>query len=523
MKRAAIILCGQMRTFEFCIQTMHEYLFPYYDCDVFCTTQDCNCIKPRIYTTPTTVNQYVFFPIKYDIETKLKELLESRLKGFFVRKGIYKTSAENTGPDLVLRNNLGWADNFKEMQMSLQMAFDYEAQQGIAYDLFIKVRPDICFCSPFKIDNIANKTIYVHDLQPGFLWDAVFAMDPAMARHMHGFYDYYTNKAIKHGIDKCFRWLYNLNAEEQFLNYVTESGAKITNMGEIGYPFTWLIGDIKNAFSWYMRNLNFNQHWRARFKEYADECVKCVFDVRECMPVAIKNNLKCPKNKKRTALMLCGQLRDFEFCAQSLFDYLFPHYDIDVYVSTQDALCTKPRLAAGMARQYIVSPINPDKIKALLENVFGNRLKGVNIRRMYDNYINDQNPDLCFKTIDGANEVFTDIKECLQMCTPLCYDFYIHVRPDVVVGRPLNRLKQNTQFGNDLVIAMDHPTACTYVHGVLQPFYTTAYPIKWMVSDIKDEMQKNKRHLEYCAAWSAKIEEYTKEFQECIFDIKPQR
>ena len=532
--RVAIILCGQVRTLSTCIPTFHQYLFPCYQfCDVFCVTQDCNCIKPRIYTSHRTVNQYVFFPVKYDIEQLLKDTFQTRLKQVIIRKGIYESASKNCGSDLILKNSLGWADNFKEMKLGLTMAFEFSEKNNFKYDLYIKVRYDVCFCSHFKIENVMPNTMYVHNHKSEnnknekFLWDAVFGMDEILARHMCGFYDYYI-QATTVGLDKCFKWIYCLNAEEQLLNYVKSNDTQIVSIGDIGYPFTWLIGDIKNKMYWCQRQQNFNMYWQRYFTDYANKCVTTIVDVRELSPFDINSlyQIKSPKIlKKKIALMLSGQFRDYEICMSALIEYLIPHYDCDIYVSTQDACCIKPRLGHGVANQYVVVKADIENIKTYLNITFGNMIKNINIRKTYQNYIDDQDTNLIFNTIKGCEEIKTDMNINIDavLNSGIDYDMYIHIRSDVLLGRPMNKIKSNFSVGNDLIICMDKQNAYNKNYNLNNEADFIAFPIKWLISDIKDANIAKKRHRLYSRNWIQKIDDYAQEFRECVFDLHVQK
>jgi hypothetical protein len=513
MKRAAIILCGQIRNLDFCVQTMHEYLFPYYHSDIFCATQDCNCIKPRIYTGNCIVNQYIFFPINYNINNFLNDLFKTRLKKTNIRSGVYTNAVKNISNDLVLSNNIGWADNFKEMQMALDMAFDYEKEHNFKYDIFIKLRPDICFCKPFNNipDKLPDNSIYVNNKDNRFIWDAVFAMDPLMAKYLRNFYDYYINIAKK-GLENCFEWKCNLNAEEQLLHFINLQNSTIIDLGDVGYPFTWLIGDIKNNLYWTLRHKKFNLYWQNKFINYATKCTSCYFDIRKNIPLNINYNMpKNSKTNKKIALLISGQLRDFEFCFQSIVEFILPHYEYDIYISTQDAICIKPRLGCGIYNQYIVLKSNYNQFV---------KTANYNIRSTYDDYIKDQKSNLCFNTINGPDEIKKDIKNNINMAmkSDIKYDLYLHIRADVLIGRHINKIKENSVLGENLMIAMDYENALLYPNCKLNNINDfVAYPLKWLISDLNSSNKK--RHLEYGRKWSLKIEQYAKDFHQCIFDL----
>ena len=565
--KVALIVCGQMRNIDMCVDTWKEYLFPYYDCDIFVATQDVNAIKGRIYIQPIVVNQYVFQPIKYDIEDKLTKIFAdcgtSSLKKINIRRKMYEKSINEQGSDFILKNSLGWAENFHDMKIALEMA-------GPSYNLYIKIRPDITLCKPFyNIVKPDKNTIYVNDKRDNFVWDAVFAMDKNMAKSMSLFYDYYCAETHE-GIKSCFdAWDCKLNAEDKLLNYINKYEANIVNMGEVGYPITWLVGDLKNRFNWINRSSNFTDSWKRILHTFADKHISCYFDI--CATNTIVNNI-IPfdytqvdiKYKPKVALLICGQLRDYKLCIQSILEQICLYYDYDIYVSTQDSISIKPRLGRGLFNQYMVNKISDtQEIKNYFNQLFGDHVKAFHIRETYDKLIADQQSDLTFNKIRAWTGQFEDIQIAIQLAldSNIQYEYFVKVRPDVIITKPFiieNKSNENSIYvaGRiqntcpEVIYAMDRIAALhmlkwnewynsKIVTDTWQSSYNTeyklyefirdnnmnivsiksdAYPLHWMISDIYNKDRK-RRHKELSPKWSIAVEQYIENFRQVIFDL----
>lgn len=542
-----------MRNIDLCIQTWYEYLFTTYkNADIFVATQDANAFKGRIYSDPVVVNQYVFHPINYDIENKFVCLFGARVKGIYVRRNMYEEYTKNQRTDLILDKSLGWAENFLDMKYALDMA-------GDRYDLYIKIRPDICLCKPFfKIDSVQPNAFYVNDKRERFLWDAVFAMDKKMALSMKGFYDHYVNMS-KDGLDKCFDgWNCKYNAEEVLLHYVKSKNANIINMGEVGYPITWLIGDIKNNLYWSKRHMNFNEKWKKRISDYSNKHIPCTFDFCNANPIlpplpSLPSTLHSSQYK--VALLICGQLRDFEICLPSILENIIPYYKCDVFIVTQDCNSIKPRLGKGLVNQYVVTvcPTQEDK----LHKLFGNSLRSIQVRNTYKDLSNDQNEQLIFKKKYGWAEHFRDVQLAIETATnsKTSYDFYIKVRPDIIFSKPLiithspipnnfYTLSYTSSSISETVYVMDQNMATCMtgfydwytqhcagaptetklyeylkLHNArLMRLKTDAFPMNWLISDIMNREQKP-RHKSLPSEWMNVVESYAKNFKPTIFDL----
>lgn len=430
--RVAVIVCGQMRCMETAVETWNEYLFSVYpDADVFVSTQDVDAVKGRIYVFPTVANQYVFQPVTYDIQEKLTRLLGSRLKKTLVRRGMYHYYVSNQRADFVLGNSLGWAENFRDMQIALEMA-------GRDYDLYIKIRPDICLCKPFYAvpDPVPKNTIYVADRQRGFLWDAVFAMDRAMADRMLGFYDYYRSLSIE-GVASSFdAWNNRLNAEEKLLEFATINNADIVDMKKVGYPLTWLIGDIKNNLHRSLRHLDFSYAWRKRLEKIAERKVSSRFDVccANCKYDPLPKYV-ADTSKPKAALLVCGMMRHARFCLPSIVENVAAHYDCDVYVATQDCVTLRPREEESDRRLVSRVPSMEEEYR----EVFGSALKGYHVRYVYDHMIANQRKDLTLLERSAWRGDCADLSKAFEMAisSGVRYDVFIRVRPDSILAQPL--------------------------------------------------------------------------------------
>ena len=212
--------------------------------NVFIATQDLNCIKPRLGCTEI-VNQYILNKINYDIPEKLQKLFGSKLKSFTIRQ-LHTEYSEAQGPDLIFKNTLGWAENFKDLQICIDLVKSYEEQHNITHDLYIKTRPDIIYCDKLKIpDEIQQKSMYIYDKNDRFIWDTVFYMDPECLNKMTGFYDFYM-KFMKVNLDKCLNWSYLYNCEDHLFLYTKIHKITTIQLDTFGYPMSWMISDIKN-------------------------------------------------------------------------------------------------------------------------------------------------------------------------------------------------------------------------------------------------------------------------------------
>ena len=212
--------------------------------NVFIATQDLNCIKPRL-NCATAVNQYILNKINYNIPEKLQKLFGNKLKKFMIRE-LHTEYAESQGPDLIFKNTLGWAENFKDLSICINLVKEYEEHHDIKHDLYIKTRPDIIYCDKLKVpEEIQHKSMYIYDKNNRFIWDTVFYMDPECLNKMIGFYDFYM-KFMKVNLDKCLNWSYLYNCEDHLFLYTNIHKITTIQLDTFGYPMSWMISDIKN-------------------------------------------------------------------------------------------------------------------------------------------------------------------------------------------------------------------------------------------------------------------------------------
>jgi hypothetical protein len=283
--KIAMLICGQLRDIDFCIESMNDFLINYNLTnnipDIFISTQNMNCIKPRIDTT-NTVNQYIILPITYNIQDKLNKLFGKKLKGLNIRE-LYTEYIEKQGTDLILKNTLGWAENFKDLDLAINMVLDYEKIHQIKYDLFIKTRPDLIYCDKLCLDNIdinRKNTMYIYDKNDRFIWDTVFYMDRECLMHMKEYYIFYM-KFMQDFTKKCTQWNHVYNCEDHLYLFTTLKKITTIDIGRIGFPLTWLIADIKNKIPDLKRyEFILNKRINKKIKEYTDKCKTITFDIK---------------------------------------------------------------------------------------------------------------------------------------------------------------------------------------------------------------------------------------------------
>jgi hypothetical protein len=290
--KIALLICGQLRDIDFTIDSLNEYIKDNTTdlIDIFIATQDFNSIKPRIdYGIGTdVVNQYIILPIKYDIELKLKKLFGSRLKGVNIRK-VYHEYISNQDTNLILKNTLGWAENFKELNICINMVKNYEELNNIKYDLFIKTRPDLIYCDKLELDKInveeeLSNVMYIYGKNDKYIWDTIFYMDRVCFNHMCNYYEFYMKFMKSIVLTKCKHWDPINNCEDHLFLYTKINKITTIDIGNIGYPLSWLIADIKNTHEETEYNKRFknikNKRILKRVINYTDECKEIIFDIK---------------------------------------------------------------------------------------------------------------------------------------------------------------------------------------------------------------------------------------------------
>lgn len=153
MKKIAVCICGQSRTWEYCIDSIKSFLQDdEYQIDYFIHTWDINTYRPietkdglekYNYISNTDINRYIdsYNPKLYKIEN-FKSFIE-RLN----KKRIPKTKATDGQNE----NMLNQMYSFKQ---SIILKRIYERKHNFKYDFVLKLRPDIFFTYPSLRKNI---------------------------------------------------------------------------------------------------------------------------------------------------------------------------------------------------------------------------------------------------------------------------------------------------------------------------------------------------------------------------------
>jgi hypothetical protein len=287
--RIAILMCGQLRDIDFTIDSFKEYISsvstdPNVIIDVFIATQDMNCIKPRIDsgTGYQIVNQYIVLPIKYDISEKMHKLLGKCVKGVNVRS-LYEQYSKDQESDLILKKTLGWAENFKDLSIAIDMALDYQISENVKYDIFIKTRPDLIYCRPLNLESILDtpNTMYIYDKNDRFIWDTIFYMDQQCVQHMKEYYDFYMKFMNPIYKDKVTRWEHVYNCEDHLFLFAKLRKIQTIDIGKLGYPLSWLIADIKNNNPENKRYQDItNKKMLKKVLDYTSKSYTVVFDIK---------------------------------------------------------------------------------------------------------------------------------------------------------------------------------------------------------------------------------------------------
>lgn len=281
--KIALLMCGQLRSLDFCIESLEEYILsnPNHTYDIYICTQDCNCIKPRI-DTGAVVNQYIVVPLTHNITGNLKSRFKTQLKFVKVRQ-TYKDYIVNQSNELILQDRIGWMDNFKELQICLEEMFKYEQENQIQYEFVIKTRPDILYCCKMNIpEKVAPNTMYTYDVNNTFIWDTVFGLDIEGARNMMKFYEFYSKYSTLF-MKKTKEWRSEYNTEDHLYLFCKINKINVNDIGDIGFPLSWIIGDLKNcqanSLHNFKRHMKFSQKWKKKIFNYVSKCRQTVFDI----------------------------------------------------------------------------------------------------------------------------------------------------------------------------------------------------------------------------------------------------
>lgn len=283
--RIAVLMCGQLRSLEFCQESLEEYILskPKHTFDIYICTQDCNSIKPRI-DTGTVVNQYIIVPLKNVTNTTryLRSTFKSNLKYLNIRE-TYRGYIANQSEDLILQDRIGWMENFRELQICLEEMSRYEVENHFQYDFVIKTRPDILYCCDMNIpESISPNTLYSYDLNDKFIWDTVFGLDREAATKMIKFYDFYSKYSTLFK-KKTKEWCTEYNTEDHLHLFCKINLITVKDIGNIGYPLSWLIGDVRNCQArqghQFSRYMTLSNKWQKKLHTYLEKCKPTIFDI----------------------------------------------------------------------------------------------------------------------------------------------------------------------------------------------------------------------------------------------------
>jgi hypothetical protein len=290
----AVLITGQFRRFDFCIESIKEHFIePNLEAgntmDIFIVTQDAICLKPRLGRGIT--NQYaVVYKSLSEINKSVTEAFGANLKSCIVRK-MFDTYAKNQNEDLTFKSSigLGWIEPFQDLKVAIEDAERHSEENDVCYDSWVRMRPDLIFTKDMIVPLCPKQTLLCLGIGEDIIYysDIFFIMDDTVINKMKDFYMYYKNKSEKAAENvRSSDWKVEWNAEYNLTKYISEEvNAKVIGLGspaEMGpTPIGWLISDYLNEglFSPYQKHQHFAPKWKAKFIEYVDTTVQCVFDL----------------------------------------------------------------------------------------------------------------------------------------------------------------------------------------------------------------------------------------------------
>ncbi len=281
-KRTAILICGQVRHLDACFPSFQDKILNANaintNIDIFIVTQDAETIKPRL--GHGIVNQYLVNRLSpIDLKQQFESKLGSRLKAIQIRE-TYDTLIMSQRDDLTFSNQYGWAESFLDFSLCFDLAQTYASENGIVYDSYVRVRPDLIFANDVILYSMPTNTFLQDPYQ--FL-DSFFICDESVAQIISEFYGYYTAETKKGrdnllttGIfsdcDKCEQSLeaFLKNKHVDFID-----GPKM-NVSVLG----WLVSEIKDRT--FKRFLILNKQEQLRIRKFANGLTPCIFDMKPC-------------------------------------------------------------------------------------------------------------------------------------------------------------------------------------------------------------------------------------------------
>lgn len=151
MKRIAVCLSGQSRTWKYCVDSIKSFLKDdEYEIDYFIHTWDCNDYRPietkdwsekYQYTSESNIDEYIkaYNPKLYKIDS-----CESFKKKFDKLKV----------PKLRFTENPNMESQMYSFKQSIVLKRLYERRNNFKYDFVLKIRPDLFFVYPSLRKNI---------------------------------------------------------------------------------------------------------------------------------------------------------------------------------------------------------------------------------------------------------------------------------------------------------------------------------------------------------------------------------
>jgi hypothetical protein len=271
-KKVAVLLCGQLRNIEFCIDSLLEHLIQpnqeSTEFHFFIATQDCVSIKPRL--SAGLINQYFVYPIDANSSCQLYQK-KVNVCNIHVRE-CYQTVLANQLPNMQLKM-VGWTETFLDLKLAIEMAFAYETKNNVKYDLFIRTRPDFLYSKPCICYQLPTSTCAKS------FSDCFFIMDRECSRKLCGFYDYYSTlltQAKMQEFQKLGTWDPSFICEVQLDQFLAMHKINIIHQDiqDQGMPLSWLVAHVKNQ-----QPIPLSEHWQQKLMEFVNQLVPCTFDV----------------------------------------------------------------------------------------------------------------------------------------------------------------------------------------------------------------------------------------------------
>ncbi len=280
-KRAAILICGQVRHLDICFPSFQAQILDAnainVQMDVFVVTQDAETIKPRLGNG--IVNQYFINRAPSNLKEIFESKLGSRLKGIQVRK-TYDELIASQRSDLTLSNQYGWAESFLDLSLCIDLANSFAKKNNIVYDNYLRVRPDLIFATEVILYFMPPNT-FTRD--PFMFLDAFFICDSIVANIVKDFYRHYvdaTRKGREHllktgifdDVDKCEQSLEQFIASKN-VDFIDGPTMNVSVLG-------WLTSELKDGN--FKRFLALDEQEKPRIQIFASQLTSCVFDIEQC-------------------------------------------------------------------------------------------------------------------------------------------------------------------------------------------------------------------------------------------------